>query len=416
MKIIVVGGGAAGMMAAYHAANIGNQVLLLEKNEKLGKKIYITGKGRCNVTNAADMETLFGNINRNAKFCYSALYGFDNNAVYSFMEENGCSLKIERGDRVFPVSDHASDVIKALSNALKKEKVEVMLNTTVKSLIIEENTVKGVLLSNQKKLLADKVILATGGKAGIQYGCTGDGFKLASSLGHNVIKPIPALTQLLANDDLSDLGGVRAKARISFISSREGAETILAEDSGEVQFNKDSLSGICTFNVSRFYQIKDGVKYIAELDLMEEYSEEEFAALLKFRQQNLVGAYAFDLLSCLIPEKLVFYILKKAEVDPMCIITEVKGRSLQRIIEITKSLRFAIVGTKSWKDAQVTAGGVDVSEVNAETLESTKSKCLFFAGEILDVDGPCGGYNLTWAFASGMIAGSAAAKKCKKID
>ena len=186
MKVIVVGGGAAGMMAAIRAGELHDNVILFEKNEKLGKKIYITGKGRCNVTNNADIDTILKNINRNPKFMYSAIYGFDNSRLYSFIEENGCPLKVERGERVFPVSDHASDIIKALSKALKDRRVNIKLNTPVKELILEDGAVKGVILADGTREYADKVIVTTGGLSYPTTGSTGDGYKMAEAAGHTV--------------------------------------------------------------------------------------------------------------------------------------------------------------------------------------------------------------------------------------
>lgn len=406
MKIIVVGGGAAGMMAAYHAANIGNQVLLLEKNEKLGKKIYITGKGRCNVTNAADMETLFGNINRNAKFCYSALYGFDNNAVYSFMEENGCSLKIERGDRVFPVSDHSSDVIKALSNALKKEKVEVMLNTTVKSLIIEENTVKGVLLSNQKKLLADKVILATGGISYPTTGSTGDGLRFAEWAGHSIEELRPSLVPIVTKESyIPKLQGLSLKnVELSLYVENK----VLFKEMGEMLFTHFGISGPLVLSMSSVFTdlCKKGQKCQIKLDLKPALTNEQLDKRILRDFEAAQNKQFKNSLDALLPQKLIPVIVELSKIDPYKPVNVISKEERNRLCSIVKCMPITPVKCAPIEEAIITRGGVNVKEINSSTMESKLVKNLYFAGEMIDVDCMTGGFNLQFAWSTGYLAGA----------
>jgi predicted Rossmann fold flavoprotein len=405
MKVIVVGGGAAGMMAAIRAGELHDNVILFEKNEKLGKKIYITGKGRCNVTNNADIDTILKNINRNPKFMYSAIYGFDNSRLYSFIEENGCPLKVERGERVFPVSDHASDIIKALSKALKDRRVNIKLNTPVKELILEDGAVKGVILADGTREYADKVIVTTGGLSYPTTGSTGDGYKMAEAAGHTVIPTRPGLVPLVT--------GETWVPKLQGLSLRNVELKLYAEDKcvykdqGEMLFTHYGISGPLVLSASAYYdkESRKNKNVSVSIDLKPALDEDALDKRIlrdfeKFNNKQFKNA-----LDELLPSKLIPVIVELSEIDPYKAVNVVTKEERKRLVQLLKHLTMTVIGAGNYNEAIITIGGINVKEINASTMESKLVKNLYFAGEVLDVDAMTGGFNLQIAWSTGYLAG-----------
>ena len=417
-NVIVIGGGPAGMIAALAAADKGHRVTLLEKNEKLGKKLFITGKGRCNVTNAADMEVLFANVCTNEKFLYSAFYQFDNNAIMDLLEKAGCPLKIERGDRVFPVSDHSSDVIAAFQRELKKRGVNVMLNTEVKSLLLEDMNVMskcekaviqritGVELSNGKRLSADACILCTGGVSYPSTGSTGDGHKFAENTGHKMVECKPALVPLeTAEKWCGDLMGL--SLRNVSVRMCQGKKE-LYEGFGEMLFTHFGVSGPLILSASSFYskQKKDKGEVMLYIDLKPALDMEQLdKRLLRDFDENKNKQFK-NALNGLFPTKLIPVMISLSGIDPDKKIHEVTKEERRSFANLIKNLPVTVTGTRSFAEAIITQGGVSVKDVNPSTMESKKVKGLYMAGELLDLDAMTGGFNLQIAWSTGYLAGA----------
>ena len=408
MKVIIVGGGAAGMMAAVRAGELFSDVTLIEKNEKLGKKIYITGKGRCNVTNNADIEVIFKNINRNPKFMYSALYGFDNSRVYSFFEENGCPLKVERGERVFPVSDHASDIIKTLTKALKDRHVKIMLNTAVKELIIEDGAVKGVILDDGSSLYADKVIVTTGGVSYPTTGSTGDGYKFAESAGHTVTPVRPGLVPLVTGEIwVPRLQGLSLKnVELKLFSE----DKCVYKEQGEMLFTHFGISGPLVLSSSAYYdtESRKNRNITVSLDLKPALDEEALDKRILRDFEKFSNKQFKNSLDELLPAKLIPVIVDLSGIDPYKAVNVVSREERRNLVHLLKNLVMTVIGTGNFNEAIITIGGVNVKEINASTMESKFVKNLFFAGEVLDIDAMTGGFNLQIAWSTGYLAGECA--------
>ena len=408
MKVIIVGGGAAGMMAAVRAGELFSDVTLIEKNEKLGKKIYITGKGRCNVTNNADIEVIFKNINRNPKFMYSALYGFDNSRVYSFFEENGCPLKVERGERVFPVSDHASDIIKTLTKALKDRHVKIMLNTAVKELIIEDGAVKGVILDDGSSLYADKVIVTTGGVSYPTTGSTGDGYKFAESAGHTVTPVRPGLVPLVTGETwVPRLQGLSLKnVELKLFSE----DKCVYKEQGEMLFTHFGISGPLVLSSSAYYdtESRKNRNITVSLDLKPALDEEALDKRILRDFEKFSNKQFKNSLDELLPAKLIPVIVDLSGIDPYKAVNVVSREERKNLVHLLKNLEMTVIGTGNFNEAIITIGGVNVKEINASTMESKLVKNLFFAGEVLDIDAMTGGFNLQIAWSTGYLAGECA--------
>lgn len=408
MKVIIVGGGAAGMMAAVRAGELFSDVTLIEKNEKLGKKIYITGKGRCNVTNNADIEVIFKNINRNPKFMYSALYGFDNSRVYSFFEENGCPLKVERGERVFPVSDHASDIIKTLTKALKDRHVKIMLNTAVKELIIEDGASKGVILDDGSSLYADKVIVTTGGVSYPTTGSTGDGYKFAESAGHTVTPVRPGLVPLVTGETwVPRLQGLSLKnVELKLFSE----DKCVYKEQGEMLFTHFGISGPLVLSSSAYYdtESRKNRNITVSLDLKPALDEEALDKRILRDFEKFSNKQFKNSLDELLPAKLIPVIVDLSGIDPYKAVNVVSREERRNLVHLLKNIVMTIIGTGNFNEAIITIGGVNVKEINASTMESKLVKNLFFAGEVLDIDAMTGGFNLQIAWSTGYLAGECA--------
>ena len=384
-NIIVVGGGAAGMLAAYFAAEAGNKVTLLEKNEKLGKKIYITGKGRCNLTNACDVEELFLNVKSNSKFLYSAFYGFDNNRVIDFFESHGMPVKVERGNRVFPVSDKSSDVIFALQRALKEKKVEVLLHTEVSKLCYEKITdtradeeatdkknelkITGVILKDGTKMDADAVIVATGGLSYPSTGSTGDGYKMAESAGHTVTECTPSLVPFNVKEEwVKSLQGLSLKnTAISIYSGKKK----LYEDFGEMLFTHFGVSGPMILSASA--SIKQSlIKQPLDMyiDLKPALTQEALDKRLLREFEEAKNKQFKNSINKLLPAKMIPVIIELSGIDPDKKVNEISKEERNRLLMLFKKLPVTLNGPRGYNEAIITKGGIKVKEINPSTMES----------------------------------------------
>lgn len=404
INTIVVGGGAAGMMAAYHAAVSGQKVTLLEKNEKLGKKIYITGKGRCNLTNASDMDILFNNVMSNRKFLYSAFYAYDNQQVISFFEDNGMRTKVERGNRVFPVSDHSSDVINTLAKAMKRVGVDVRLNTQVASILVEDNSAKGVKLDNGKLLMADRVVVATGGLSYKTTGSTGDGIKWARELNHKIVECTPSLVPFNIKEDWTrQLQGLALK-NVS-VSIYHGKKK-LYDDFGEMLFTHFGVSGPMILSASG--SIKPGLfdeQLKLYIDLKPAIDREQLdKRILKLFDEQLNKQFK-NSINKLLPAKMIPIIIELSGIDPDKKVNEISKEERLGLVELLKNLPCTIIGLRDWNEAIITKGGISVKDINPSTMESKLVSGLYFCGETLDLDALTGGYNLQIAWSTGYLAG-----------
>lgn len=428
-KIMVIGGGAAGMMAAVAAAeNKNNKVTLLEKNEKLGKKLFITGKGRCNVTNEADMEAFFANVCTNEKFLYSAFYQYDNQSVMSFLEKAGCPLKVERGERVFPVSDHSSDVISAFGRELKKAGVEICLNTEVTELLTEAGfaeadhgetpcaevppAIAGVKLANGKILKADAVIVCTGGVSYPGTGSTGDGHHFAEATGHRIIECRPALVPLeTAEGWCRDLMGLSLRnVGLRMVSGKKE----IYHGFGEMLFTHFGVSGPLVLSASSFYakQKKGDVKLY--LDLKPALDEEQLdKRLLRDFEENKNKQFK-NSLGGLFPARLIPVMIALSGIHPDKKVNEITREERRGFVSLIKNLPLTVTKTRSFAEAIITQGGVSVKDVNPSTMESKKVKGLYFAGEVLDLDAMTGGFNLQIAWSTGHLAGESVSAERNK--
>ena len=406
-SVIVIGGGAAGMMAAYAAAKNGHQVQLLEKNEKLGEKVYITGKGRCNVTNACDMEKLFESIVTNPKFMYSAFYSFSNEQLMQLLEEAGCRLKTERGERVFPVSDHASDVIVAMERLLKKSGVKIRLQSRVEQLICEEEgtRIAGVKMSSSGEILrADAVILATGGLSYPSTGSTGEGMRMAEQTGHAIKECRPALVPLETEEAwCRSLQGLSLK-NVKLTMTSAGRKVY--EEQGEMLFTHFGVSGPLVLSASSFLgKCKDKEQIYLTIDLKPALNVQQLdKRVLRDFQENINKQFG-NVLGGLFPAKLIPVVVEQSGIPADKRVHEITREEREKLLSVTKGLTMRVTGTRDFAEAIITQGGISVKEVNPSTMESKKIRGLFFAGEILDVDALTGGFNLQVAWSTGYLAG-----------
>lgn len=404
-KIVVIGGGAAGMAAAIGAAQSGHSVDLYEKNEKLGKKIYITGKGRCNVTNGCDTEELFGNMVTNGKFLYSAIYGFTNFDMMDLLEESGCHLKTERGQRVFPVSDKASDVIFALERKMKSLGVSVHLNEPVRELVLDDGVCKGIVLEKSgKKVTADAVIVATGGLSYPTTGSDGDGYKFAKAAGHTVTSLSPALVPFIcAEDDVRSLQGLSLRnIEVTVYNGKK----VLWKEFGEMLFTHFGVSGPVVLSASSYAaKVIKKTPLVMDIDLKPALSREQLDARILRDFDEAKNKQFKNALNHLYPAKLIPVMIERSGIDPEKQVNEVTAVERERLLSITKAFRVTLTGLRGFNEAIITQGGVAVKEVNPSTMESKKTPGLYFAGEVLDLDAVTGGFNLQIAWSTGMLAG-----------
>lgn len=405
-KAVIIGGGAAGMLASIIAASGGHETVLYEKNEKLGKKLYITGKGRCNITNACDTEELFPNILSNRKFMYSSIYGFSNHDMIDFLESIGLHTKTERGARVFPESDKSSDVISALQREMKRLGVQINLNTEVLG-IVGDNRVTGVRIRDfggrEHTVQTDNVILATGGLSYPSTGSTGDGYRFAKTFGHNVTKLLPGLVPFNIKEEwVRLLQGLSLKnVKGTFLCGGR----IIYEEFGEMLFTHFGISGPIVLSASSF--VKDemfgrGLDFV--IDLKPTLSEEQLdARILRETEENINKEWK-NVIEHFLPKKMVSVMLDRIGIPPEKKMNSITKEERKRIVRELKNVKMSVAGFRGYSEAIITRGGIDIKEVNPSTMESKLVKGLYFAGEILDVDAVTGGFNLQIAWSTAHAA------------
>lgn len=426
-KVVVIGGGAAGMMAAIAAADNGARVTIYEKNEKLGKKLFITGKGRCNVTNAGDMENLFANVMTNEKFLYSAFYTYDNRMVMDFLEKAGCPLKVERGDRVFPVSDHSSDVIAAFQRELRNRDVEIVLNCGVKEILWKASSAcesageesapgkkdapvaLGVLLENGTKIMADSVIVATGGISYASTGSTGDGYRFAENTGHKVTECKPSLVPFNIKESwCRDAMGVSLKnVSLRLVCGKKE----IYNGFGEMLITHFGISGPLALSASSFYVSKAKGETLVYIDLKPALDVQQLDKRVLRDFEEAKNKQFKNSLNHLFPQKLIPVMIQLSGINPEKKVNEITKEERKVFVELIKNVPMTIAGVRDFKEAIITKGGVSVKEVNPSTMESKRLEGLFFAGEVLDLDALTGGYNLQIAWSTGYLAGVNAAQE-----
>lgn len=403
-KVLVIGGGAAGMMAAITAAANGGEVLLLEKNEKLGKKLFITGKGRCNITNAADTEDLFSAIVSNPKFLYSSFYSFTNSQVIDFFEGLGVKTKIERGGRVFPASDHSSDVIRALEREMEQLGVEIYLQAEVKELILKEHVIKGVVLTSGKKLYADTVIVATGGISYPSTGSTGDGYRFAKACGHQVTEILPSLVPMEVKEWYAKELMGRSLRNIE-ICVTDGKKK-LYQEFGEMLFTHYGVTGPVILSASSIVGKKLKEKELTlHIDLKPALSEEQLDKRVLREFETNHNRQFKNAVDSLFPSKLRPVIVELSGIPEEKKVHEITKEERLHFVRLIKDFSMTLTGLRGYKEAIITKGGVSVKEIDPSTMESKLVKGLFFAGEVLDLDAVTGGYNLQIAWSTGYLAG-----------
>ena len=403
-KVLVVGGGAAGMFAAIFAAYNGNEVHIYEKNEKLGKKLYITGKGRCNITNASDMDTLFASVVTNSKFLYSSFYGYTNQYVIDFFERIGVATKIERGNRVFPVSDHSSDVIAGLTRELHQLGVEIHLHTSVKRIVGKERF-EHLELYDGSKVEGDACIVATGGFSYQTTGSTGDGYRFAKELGHVVTEIMPSLVPLEIKEwyakELQGLSLRNVQATI-FDGKKK-----LYDDFGEMLFTHYGVSGPLMLSASSYIGKKLKEKELRlVIDLKPALTMEQLdQRVLRDFEENMNKQFK-NAIGKLFPTKLIPIMLELSEIDPDKKVNLISKEERQHFVWLIKNFEMTIKGLRDFNEAIITKGGVKVKEINPATMESKLVQGLYFVGEVLDLDALTGGFNLQIAWSTAYAAGN----------
>lgn len=403
-NVVVIGAGPSGMMASSVASNKGHKVTLIEKNNRVGRKIIITGKGRCNITNDCDIEELIDNVTTNKKFLYSAFYTFTNDDVKNMFENLGVKLKTERGNRVFPVSDSAHDVSDALFKMTKKTGVNILLNTKVTKIIQRDGKVDKVILDNNKEIKCDSVIIATGGMSYPRTGSTGDGYKFAKNLGHTIVDTKPSLVGIEIKENfIKDLNKLSLRnIKINVYNSKD---KLIYTDFGEMEFTEYGVDGPVIKSASCIMKdtIKENYKII--VDLKPALSEEK----LDIRIQKDFNKYSNkkfeNSLDDLLPKKIIPIIINLSGIDRNLVVHQISKEQRKSLVDLIKNLTLTVKKFRPIDEAIITSGGIKVSEINSSTMESKIIKGLFFAGEVIDVDAYTGGFNLQIAFSTGYLAG-----------
>ena len=423
-KVIIVGGGAAGMMAAIAAAEKGLQVSLYDKNEKLGKKLFITGKGRCNLTNAVEVEELFPAVLTNPRFLYSAFYGFSNRQVMDFFTNNGIPLKVERGNRVFPVSDHSSDILRGLQRRMEALGVQIYLNTTVKKIVVTDNKiqdkqvlgkqvqakqaqdkqVQGIELVSQEVIEGDACIIATGGLSYPSTGSTGDGFRFATEVGHKVTELLPGLVSLEAKEwYVKQLQGL--SLRNGSILVLDGKKKLYA-DFGEMLFTHYGVSGPIILSASSVIGKRlQEAPLTMTIDLKPALTFEQLDKRILKEFQEQQNRQFKNAITSLFPAKLEPIMLDLSGIPEEKRVHEVTKEERQQFVHLIKTFPVTLTGLRGFQEAIITKGGVDVKEINPATMESKLVRGLYFTGEVLDLDAVTGGFNLQIAWSTGYLAG-----------
>ncbi|MDY6151828.1 MAG: NAD(P)/FAD-dependent oxidoreductase [Terrisporobacter sp.] len=403
-KVVVIGGGPAGMMAAATAADNGAEVILLEKQHRLGRKLLITGKGRCNITNDCDVEELIENVPTNGKFLYSAFYTFTNYDAINMFNSLGLKTKTERGKRVFPESDKALDVAKALEKQVKDKNVKVILNAKVNKIVTKDDKIEKVIYNNNESIKCDSVILATGGLSYPLTGSTGDGYKFAKDLGHTIVSPKPSLIGIEVQEDfVKDLEKLALRnVSIKVLNSKNKK---IYDDFGEMEFTKYGLDGPIIKSAS--CRMKDTSKenYKIVLDLKPALDEEKLDKriikdFIKYTNKNFENS-----LDDLLPKKLIPIIVELSEIPRHTKVNQISKQQRLNLVHLLKNITFTVKRYRPIEEAIITSGGIKVSEINASTMESKIIENLFFAGEIIDVDAYTGGFNLQIAYSTAYLAG-----------
>ncbi|KXG76853.1 BaiN/RdsA family NAD(P)/FAD-dependent oxidoreductase [Thermotalea metallivorans] len=403
-KIVVIGGGAAGMIAAGTAASRGKKVILLEKNDRLGKKIYITGKGRCNVTNTGDIEDLLNHVTENKNFLYSAFYSFSNDDIIRLLHQYGTQTKVERGNRVFPLSDKSSDVIKALTKYMESNQVEIKLNTEVKDIIVNNGAIAGVVLQDHRILSCDKVVIATGGLSYPSTGATGDGYRFAEKTGHAVTPLRPALVPLEIEEEwVKDLQGLSLKnVRLkAYINNKE-----IHTEFGEMLFTHFGISGPIVLSMSNYiHKFLEKDKVLLTLNMKPALDEDTLHKRVQRDFEKYSRKQLKNALDDLLPSKMIPVIVRLSQIPPEKFVHQITKEERKRLISLLTDLKMHVLQTRPIKEAIITSGGVSVKEIHPSTMESKKVSGLYFAGEVIDVAALTGGYNLQIAFSTGYLAG-----------
>ena len=403
-KVIVVGAGAAGLMAAGKAGENGHQVHLYEKNDRLGKKILITGKGRCNVTNYSDIDNFLNNIPGNPYFLYSAFYGLDSYGTIDFFNKLGLETKVERGNRVFPVSDKAADVVSALERYIRKNKVKLHLNSPVNGIEVKDGLAVGIKTAGGV-VEADAVIVCTGGLSYPGTGSTGDGYKFAKDCGHKVTKLYPSLVPLRTKENWCiEVMGLSLKNIAISIKNSKGKE--LYKDFGEMLFTHFGVSGPVILSASRHLlgKFDEGLKLY--IDLKPALDEKTLDSRILRDFEKYINKDFSNALGDLLPQKLIPVVIRLSGIDNGKKVHDITKEERKRLVSVIKGLELNITGTTGYNEAVITSGGIDVDEINPSTMESKLIKNLYFAGEVLDCDAYTGGYNLQIAFSTGFTAGN----------
>lgn len=406
-KVIIVGGGAAGMLAGIIAARNGCQVVLYEKNEKLGKKIFITGKGRCNVTNNCDPEELLQAVKSNNKFLYSAFYSFNSQDMMALLEEAGVPLKTERGNRVFPLSDHSSDIIRGLERLLHRYDVHIRLRKEVQEILIEDGRAAGIRLKDGYKDKAQTVVVATGGLSYPTTGSTGDGYRFARETGHTVTDCMPSLVPLTVSEDyIGEMAGL--SLRNVELTIRNGKK-ILYQDFGEMMFTHKGITGPLVLSASSSIgkQLKKQGTLEGYIDLKPALSSEQLDERILREFENAKNKQFKNVIGVLFPSSLTPVIIRLGGIPEDKVIHEISREERLNFVSIIKAFPFTIDGLGGYSEAVITKGGISVKEINPGTMESKKIPQLYFAGEVLDLDAVTGGYNLQIAWSTGYLAGMA---------
>lgn len=413
MKVIVIGGGPAGIISAISASKRGDKVIILERNKALGRKLLITGKGRCNITSALDINEFIQNVPGNGRFLYSAFQSFTNIDIINLLKENGVEVKEERGSRIFPVSDKAEDVLNAFIKEIKKCNIEVMTGVRVKKILVKENMAIGVETEAKNKILADKVILATGGKSYSITGSTGDGYEMARELGHNIIKVQGSLVPLEAEpricQNMQGLSLKNVKIIIKDVSSNKN----IYEDFGEMLFTHFGVSGPTILSSSahllRYRNIKELLKNNSiklYIDIKPALTLEELDLRVRRDFEEFKNKEFKNSLDKLLPKKMIKEFIARTNIDELKKVNEITKQERKRIVELLKRFDISIKGFRPVEEAIITAGGIDTKQIDPKTMESKIIKGLFFAGEIIDVDAYTGGFNLQIAYSTGYVAGN----------
>lgn len=414
MKVVVIGGGPAGMMAAITSRENGNKVIIIEKNKQLGKKLLITGKGRCNITSSLDMSEFIKNTPGNGMFLYSAFQKYTNQDIIKFLEKQGLRVKEERGNRIFPITDKSLDVLKCFESKIKELDIKINFDEEAKELIINENKEIKAVKTSKREIIADKVILATGGKSYPLTGSTGDGYKMVEELGHKITSIKPSLVPLEIYDKnlCTKLQGLSLKnVSIKLIDKQKNKE--IYEDFGEMIFTHFGVSGPIILSSSahlvrykNIEQLMKEKKIILKIDFKPALREEKLDERILRDFNEFKNKQFKNALDKLLPQKLIPVIIEKSEINPNKKVNEITKKERANLLKQLKDFEVDVKEFRSIDEAIITSGGISIKEINPKTMESKKIKGLFFAGEIIDVDSYTGGFNLQVAYSTGYVAGS----------